>query len=54
MTDAERAKTWRQRHPEQFYSVVKRWRDAHPEKIREYNRRQYEKRKARKENESEI
>ena len=32
MTDAERAKTWRQRHPEQFYSVVKRWRDAHPER----------------------
>lgn len=46
MTNAERQKKWRQNHPERFYAMVKRWREANPEKVKEYNHRQYERRKA--------
>ena len=41
-------KAWREAHPELMKACRDRWRKAHPEKIREYNQRQYERRKAKK------
>ena len=46
MTNAEHQRNWRKRHPEQARQNRKRWRESHPEKVKEYNHRQYERRKA--------
>lgn len=35
-----------QTHKERYKETVKIWRSSHPEKVKEYNRRQYERRKA--------
>ncbi len=37
---------WRKSHPELMKASRDRWRKSHPEKIKEYNHRQYERRKA--------
>lgn len=39
-------KEWRKANPEKYRACLKRWRDSHPDKIKEYNHRQYERRKA--------
>lgn len=43
---AEYNRAWRKANPEKFNASVKRWRQAHPEKMKEYNHRQYLRRKA--------
>lgn len=44
--NAEACKKWREANPEKYKAGWKRWREAHPEKVKEYNHRQYLRRKA--------
>ena len=45
-TRTEYNREWRKSHPELMKASRDRWRKANPDKIKEYNRRQYERRKA--------
>ena len=42
----EYLRNYYQTHKERYKETVKIWRSSHPEKVKEYNRRQYERRKA--------
>lgn len=44
----EYLRNYYQTHKERYKETVKIWRSSHPEKVKEYNRRQYERRKAKK------
>lgn len=43
---AEYMREWRKANPDKDKAQRERYRKAHPDKIREYNHRQYERRKA--------
>lgn len=42
----EYLRNYYQTHKERYKETVKTWRSSHPEKVKEYNHRQYERRKA--------
>ena len=42
----EYLRNYYQTHKERYKETVKIWRNSHPEKVKEYNHRQYERRKA--------
>ena len=45
-TNAEYLRQWRKANPEKDKENRLRWRHANPDKIKQYNHRQYERRKA--------